>query len=146
MESIQAGSRMWSKIRKTFRSFLRPPQKRSLGELGERAAAKFLRRKKYRVVDRNVRFQQGEIDIVAVDGKTIVFVEVKTRSSTLKGEPWEAVDQAKQEKILKAASIYLNREGLNGQKTRFDIVSVTWNDHERLPQIEHLEDAFDETG
>lgn len=136
---------MWHKIRTMFRSFLTKPTELSLGEMGELAAVKFLRKKKYRVVDRNVNFQEGEIDIVAVDGRTVVFVEVKTRQSADKGEPWEAVDRNKQKKIIAAASVYLNRENLNDQKSRFDIVAVTWPDRKQRPQIEHLVAAFDES-
>ena len=128
-----------------FRSFLPSHSELSLGEKGELAAAKFLRKKKYRVVERNVNFHEGEIDIVAVDNRTIVFVEVKTRKTNDKGQPWEAVDRSKQKKIIAAASIYLNREGLNELKSRFDIVAVTWVDESKPPHIEHLIDAFDES-
>lgn len=116
-----------------------------LGELGERAAVSYLRRKKYLVVDRNVHFREGEIDIVAVDGRTVVFVEVKTRRSADKGDPWEAVDRAKQGKIISAASIYLNREDLLDQQIRFDIVSVVWGEQDAKPKIEHWIGAFDES-
>lgn len=127
-----------------FRSILPRRNERSLGELGERLAAKYLRKKKYKVVDRNVRFDEGEIDIVAVDDQTVVFVEVKTRSSADKGEPWEAVDEQKQKKILATASLYLKREDLLDQKSRFDIVSITWSDPDEKPEIQHFENAFED--
>ncbi len=114
-----------------------------LGELGEKAAAKYLRKKRYKVVETNVTTSVGEIDIVAVDGRVVVFVEVKTRRSNKKGEPWEAVDFAKRKKLLHLAEAYLKREDLNDQKARFDIVSVTWLEGENRPEIEHLIDAFD---
>lgn len=137
---------MWNRIKRIFRSFLPDKSSLSLGELGELAAVKYLRKKKYKVVDRNVSFHEGEIDIVAVDNKTVVFVEVKTRKNTDKGEPWEAVDFSKQKKLQAAASIYLNREGLNEQSYRYDIISVLWPDENQPPQIEHLENAFGESG
>lgn len=134
---------MWHRIKRIFRSFLPLHRKRSLGELGEAAAVKFLKKKKYNVIERNVTFDVGEIDIVAVDGRTVVFVEVKTRKSRQKGEPWEAVDLAKQKKISQAASIYLNKENLADQKSRFDIISITWLEGQTKPEIEHLIDAFE---
>lgn len=133
---------MWSRIRKLFSGFLKRPDL-SLGEMGEQAAVNFLRKKKMKIVDRNIEFPMGEIDIVAIDQRTVVFVEVKTRRSDKKGAPWEAVDQAKQAKIMKTAQAYLRREELTDQKARFDIVSVTWLDGQRKPDIEHLMDAFD---
>ena len=60
------------------------------------------------------------------------------------GEPWEAVDLAKQRKIMEAASLYLNREDLSEQKHRFDIVSILWKEDHKKPVIEHLVEAFDE--
>lgn len=113
-----------------------------LGERGERVAVRFLRRSKIKVIERNVRFHEGEIDVVAVDDRTVVFVEVKTRSSRTKGEPWEAVDRTKQQRIIDAADVYLQREGLQEQKVRFDIVSIYWPPEKKIPEIEHLKDAF----
>lgn len=103
---------------------------------------RFLQKKRYQVVDRNVAFREGEIDIVAVHDRTVVFVEVKTRRSDRKGAPWEAVDAGKQEKLIRAASVYLSRERLTDQRYRFDIISITWEDESSRPEIEHLESAF----
>ncbi|MEC9092935.1 MAG: YraN family protein [Planctomycetota bacterium] len=120
----------------------------SLGELGETAAVDYLRRKTYQVIERNVRIHRasvnGEIDIVAVKNRTIVFVEVKTRRSERKGEPWEAVDAAKQERIIGVANAYLAQENLKDQDCRYDIVSVIWGNENRPAEIRHLENAFDE--
>ena len=140
---------MWSKTIHKLTSWISgasdDSSEKSLGQLGEDAAARFLRGKKIQVVDRNVRFQNGEIDIVAVENRTVVFVEVKTRRSNDKGEPWEAVDRIKQAKILDLADAYMTREDILDQKARFDIVSVTWSDDSKAPIIEHLVDAFDES-
>ena len=135
---------MWHRLSEWVNSCWSSRPKPSLGELGENAAVRFLKKKKYLVVDRNVQFREGEIDIVAVDGRTVVFVEVKTRSSDRKGQPWEAVDRSKQRKVMEAASLYLNREELTEQLYRFDIVSILWQEDEKNPVIEHLVDAFDE--
>src|SRR5260221_14742051 len=80
-----------------------------LGFLGERKAEKFLRRKRYKIVARDLRLRGGELDLVAVDGRTLVFVEVKTRRSHQFGRPAEAVDVKKQRRITRAALSYLKR-------------------------------------
>ena len=90
---------MFERLSNFFR-MLKTRSEISLGEAGERAAVKYLRKKRYQVVETNVTTPVGEIDIVAVDGRVIVFVEVKTRRSTQKGEPWEAVDLTKRKKLL----------------------------------------------
>lgn len=73
-----------------------------LGREGERIAAGFLEKKGYRIVQRNFRFHRNEIDIIAMDGETVCFIEVKTRSSATKGEPAEAVTPGKQREIARA--------------------------------------------
>jgi putative endonuclease len=80
-----------------------------LGRRGERAAEKYLRRCGYRIVERNFRAAGAEIDIVAMDGETLVFVEVKTRRSRDAGAPEEAVDERKQKQIRRAAEIFATR-------------------------------------
>ena len=80
-----------------------------LGPRGERAAEKYLRRDGYRIVARNFRAAGAEIDIVAMDGETLVFVEVKTRRSREAGAPEEAVDERKQKQIRRAAEIFATR-------------------------------------
>src|SRR5947209_11296077 len=87
----------------------RPP---TLGQRGEQAAAKFLRRLGYKVVFQAGRASQGELDLVAVDGRTIVFVEVKTRRSLDAGHPAEAVDDIKQRRLTYLGVAYLKRHGL----------------------------------
>lgn len=133
---------MWKRIRESVRHWCRKKAPPNLGELGEQEAVRFLQKKRYQVVDRNVAFREGEIDIVAVHDRTVVFVEVKTRRSDRKGAPWEAVDAGKQEKLIRAASVYLSRERLTDQRYRFDIISITWEDESSRPEIEHLESAF----
>lgn len=133
---------MFDRLAKFFR-LLTNSSAVSLGESGERAAAKYLRKKRYKVVETNVTTPVGEIDIVAVDGRVIVFVEVKTRRSNQKGEPWEAVDLTKRKKLLHLAEAYMKREDLSDQKARFDIVAITWMENTKRPTIEHLIDAFD---
>ncbi|VVM08224.1 YraN family protein [Methylacidimicrobium tartarophylax] len=105
--------------------FGRPWRKNcELGRWGEREAARFLRRKGYRVLLRNVRIGGGEIDLVCRDASVLVFVEVKTRSSTEYGEPAEAVDAEKRARLVRAAYAYLEELGREEVTYRFDIVEV----------------------
>lgn len=94
------------------------------GRLGELEAAKFLERNGYRVLERNYRCKYGEIDLVARDGQTIVFVEVKTRGSGLFGGPTESVDARKQRKILLTSQFYIESNRLVDADLRFDVVGV----------------------
>ncbi len=115
----------------------------SLGERGERAAARFLRRLGYQIVAHRQRDRMGEIDLVAVDQRVLVFVEVKTRRSAEKGHPSEAVDEEKQRRLTRAALSFLKQHRLCGYPTRFDIVAITWPDDARRPVIEHFPAAFE---
>jgi putative endonuclease len=119
---------------------------RTLGQRGEDAAARFLRRRGYKIVARGDRAVLGELDLVAVDGRTIVFVEVKTRESHDKGHPAEAVDPEKQRRLSRLAVAYLRRHDLLEYQARFDVVAVTWPRNARKPVIEHFPHAFEATG
>ncbi len=96
----------------------------SKGRLGEDAAASFLTKEGYKIVERNFRCPLGEIDIVAVDKGVLVFVEVKTRSSNKFGLPEEAVNRRKQHQMTKAAQFYISRKKLFNSPARFDVVAV----------------------
>jgi putative endonuclease len=111
-----------------------------LGRRGERAAEKYLRRIGYRIVARNFRAAGAEIDIVAMDGETLVFVEVKTRQSFAAGAPEEAVDLRKQTRMRRAAEAFARRYRADDYDMRFDIVAIDASGG-RL-EIELLRDAF----
>jgi putative endonuclease len=111
-----------------------------LGRRGERAAEKYLRRNGYRIVARNFRAAGAEIDIVAMDGEALVFVEVKTRRSREAGAPHEAVDERKQKQIRRAAEIFATRYRADDVTMRFDIIAVDASG-KRL-EIELLRNAF----
>lgn len=111
-----------------------------LGRRGERAAEKYLRRSGYRIVARNFRAAGAEIDIVAMDGDTLVFVEVKTRRSREAGAPEEAVDERKQKQIRRAAEIFATRYRADEVTMRFDIIAIDASG-KRL-EIELLRNAF----
>jgi len=112
----------------------------ALGRRGERAAEKYLRRNGYRIVARNFRAAGAEIDLVAIDGDTLVFVEVKTRRSRGAGAPEEAVDERKQTRMRRAAEVFARRYRAEEIEMRFDIVAVDASG-KRL-EIELLRNAF----
>jgi putative endonuclease len=119
---------------------------RSLGQRGERAAERYLRRLRYKIVARRERGRLGEIDLVAVDGRTVVFVEVKTRRSHHSGHPAEAVGPQKQQRLTRLALAYLKRHELLECASRFDVLAITWPAEARRPTIEHIKNAFEAVG
>jgi putative endonuclease len=131
------------RIRDWFASRFR---KKSLGVRGEDAAAKFLKRQGYHILVRGADSRLGELDIIAVDGRTVVFVEVKTRSSDDAGHPTEAVDERKQQRMTRAALGYLKSNLLLEYTSRFDVVAITWPVIARRPTIEHYKNAFSPVG
>ena len=117
-----------------------------LGDRGERAAVRFLKKARYRILARQYRNQFGEIDIIAMDGSQIVFVEVKTRQSTDAGQPHEAVDRRKQQKLTNLALAWLRKHKRLEHSARFDVISIVWPDDVAKPAIEHFKHAFEATG
>lgn len=120
--------------------------RKPLGARGEDAAVRFLKRLGYRIVARGYDSPLGELDIIAVDGRTVVFVEVKTRASTDAGHPADAIDDHKQRRMTQSALAYLKSKRLLDYPARFDVVAVTWPTDSRRPRIEHFKDAFAPTG
>jgi putative endonuclease len=115
----------------------------SLGQRGEREAARFLKRRGMLIVARGDRAKLGEIDLVAVDQRTVVFVEVKTRTTHEAGHPADAVDRNKQKRLTRAAQGFIKRHNLEETSSRFDVVAVTWPDVKKKPVIEHYRHAFE---
>lgn len=111
------------------------------GRTGEDLAHRYLRAQGCTIVARNYRMRSrsGEIDVVAWQGETLVFVEVKTRASAEFGEPEAAVDAEKRSRLQRAARDYARRANVNWDQTRFDIVSIVLG---RPPRIEWLRNAF----
>lgn len=116
--------------------------KTEVGERGEAVAEAYLKGKKYRVIERNFRCRGGEVDIIARDGQTLVFVEVKARQTLNYGPPQLAVTPFKQRQISKAALTWLAKNKMEDQPARFDVVAITLPDHD-VPEIEHIRDAFE---
>ena len=124
---------------------------KSLGQRGEDYAARYLQRLGYQIVDRHVDLRVGELDLIAVDsraanGRTVVFVEVKTRTSTDAGLPAEAVDEERQRRMTRAALAYLKSHGLLEHAARFDVIALLWPDGAREPSVSHVQDAFPASG
>lgn len=119
----------------------RTPTARELGRRGEKLAARYLRRCGHRIIDRNIRFMEGELDLVTIENRTLVIVEVKTRRSSNQRSPATAVTRAKQTRICRATRQYIRDHGLGRSAVRFDIIAITWPDND-FPEIEHYRDAF----
>lgn len=119
---------------------------KTLGRRGEEAAARYLRRLGYVILARGHRDNIGEIDLVVVDRRTVVFVEVKTRTSHDAGHPADAVDDAKQRRLTRLALSYLKRHDLLEHAARFDVVAITWPAGRGQPTIEHFINAFEPVG
>jgi TIGR00252 family protein len=115
----------------------------STGRLGESLAAEFLVKQRYVILAHNYRKPYGEVDIIARDGKTLVFVEVKTRISSDFGSPFEAVDVRKQRRISRIAQEYLQSYDLVGAPARFDVIAIRLDSDNRPVAIDHMQNAFD---
>ena len=114
-----------------------------LGRRAEDAAAAYLRGLGYRIVGRRERVLRGDIDIVALDGRTVVFVEVRSRSGTAHGHPAETVGAVKQRRIAELATAYIRRHRLEDCSVRLDVVAVTFPIGRGQPAVEHYQNAFD---
>lgn len=109
------------------------------GDSGERIAENYLKSKGYRIVDRNFRTREGEIDIIAANDGYLVFVEVKERFNDKYGYAAEAVGLRKQNKISQVASQYIKKYRYFDVNVRFDVIEVYFDEK----RIEHIENAFD---
>jgi putative endonuclease len=114
-----------------------------LGKEGERLAERYLQKKGYKLVERNYRCTAGELDLIVLDQRVVVFVEVKTRTGHRFGTPLEAVEFRKQRKMIQAAQFFLAEKRLQHRDARFDVVGVSWAGRE--PFVEHIENAFELT-
>lgn len=113
-----------------------------LGRKGEKQAERLLRRRHYRIVCRNYRCPAGEIDLVVLDGKTIVFVEVKTRSGDEHADPADAVNPHKQRRLSRSARCFIQQTRSQGRACRFDVVTVVVQPDNKM-DIQHYQNAFE---
>jgi putative endonuclease len=118
---------------------------KTLGSYGESLARLYLKNHGYRILEENFRNKLGEIDLIAQDGKTICFVEVKTRQSLDQGQPYEAVTPWKIRKLSQMATFYLKHKYHSLEiPSRFDVISIV-HDKTGTPNIQHIKNAFDST-
>jgi putative endonuclease len=124
----------------------RPWWRRWFGTRSERAAAHFLRRQGWHVLARNWSCPLGELDLVAADGRTVVFVEVRSTEGEDAGRPAASVDDAKQARLTRVALEYLRLHGLLGHPARFDVLALRWPPGRRQPEVVHYRQAFEAVG
>ncbi len=124
-----------------------PWWRRWFGRRSEREAARYLRQQRFHILAVNLEDTRGEIDLLALDGDTLVVVEVRSTQSADIVRVMESVDRAKQKKLTDAATRYLGRKKLLGKiNLRFDILAMTWPSDAKSPTIQHIRDAFPAVG
>ena len=122
---------------------------KEIGDIGERAAARFLKKNKYKIKGRNLHFSHNEIDIVAEDKSYIVFVEVKTRSvdasapEYISDPPSKAVTKNKQSHLIEAARAYLKSKKSSKKQPRMDVVEILIDkETQKVLNINHIRNAY----
>ena len=113
-------------------------ERHKLGKTGEEIGTKYLIKNGYRIIIRNFRCRQGEIDIIAQDKNEIVFIEVKTRKNTNYGYPIDAVDKRKQKHILNASKYYIYINKLEKKNIRFDVIEIYKKDKFYINHIKNI--------
>jgi putative endonuclease len=116
-----------------------------LGDRGELEAERYLLKQGLVILERGYQDKLGELDLIAVDNKTVVFVEVKTRTGASVSESTDAVDEQKQKRITRTAKGYLKWHNLQECSVRFDVVAVLWANNAQ-PQVVHYPNAFEAAG
>jgi len=114
--------------------------RKALGRKGEETAVGFLRSKGYKILTRNFQIREGEIDFIAEHENTLVFVEVKTSRSDSFGHPADRVDETKQQRMIQAASAYLQKHEMDDRDCRFDVIAIQIEKGRQT--VEHIQDAF----
>jgi len=117
--------------------------RKSLGRLGEQLAADHFERLGWRIVERNYQTRFGELDLVALDGPTLVFAEVKT-CRLGRGQPWDSLHERKQAQVRRIAGLWFNEPRGAGrfEHVRFDAIGVVVDDRDALVRLDHIEAAF----
>ncbi|MFK4434977.1 putative endonuclease [Paenibacillus sp. RC73] len=116
-------------------------QRKAKGALGEQAAASFLENLGYRIIERNWRCRSGEMDLIASREDILVFIEVRSRSSSNYGTPAESITARKITQVRQTAAVYLHMNGIGDVPIRFDMISVRLID-ETAVVTEHIIEAF----
>lgn len=115
--------------------------KKRAGSKGENIACSFLTKLGYEIIERNYRYERGEIDIISKEGDTLVFVEVKYRKSLEYGPPELAISKGKQNQIKKVAQAYLYENDIKDQSCRIDVIAILHLPNQK-PTINHITNAF----
>ena len=113
--------------------------KRELGQYGENLAAQFLQQRGFEIIEKNFHTRWGEIDVIARRGRSLHFVEVKTRSSNARGEPEEAINYFKQQRLLGAAKMYLQARQVDLPNYQIDSVAIIIGGENQEPIIRYCE-------
>ena len=123
-----------------------PWWRRWFGTRSERAAARYLRRLGFRILARNYSCPLGELDLVAADGRTVVFVEVRSTAGPDANRPAASVGPDKQRRLTDLALHYLQKHKLLNQPARFDVLTVSWPAGRAAPDVAHYRNAFEAVG
>ena len=124
----------------------KPWWRRWFGTRSERAAARFLKKLGYRILVRNFSCHMGELDLIALDGSCIVFVEVRSTEEADHLQTSESVDFAKQKRLTRLALYFLQKKQLLSHAARFDVLTVSWPPGHRDPAFQHIQNAFEAVG
>ncbi len=116
--------------------------KKNIGDAGENYAASYLKRNRYKIIERKFRTKYGEIDIICSKKGTLYFVEVKARSNEKYGAPAEAVNYFKQKKILGCAKYYLLKNNISDMFISFDVIEVYMDNNHKPIKLNHIKNAF----
>ncbi|NGZ75522.1 YraN family protein [Saccharibacillus alkalitolerans] len=119
-----------------------PPTRKDKGRAAEEAAALHLQREGWDIAERNWSCRTGELDLIATQGETVLFVEVRSRSGIGFGLPAESVDARKIRQVRRTAEVYLHRFGLSDRPVRFDVIAVMLGRDLRVRSLEHIREAF----
>ncbi len=117
-------------------------KRKEVGAIGEKLAADYLKKRGYKIIQRNYRCREGEIDIIAQKGEFLVFVEVRTKKNTAFGTPEESVTLSKREKLISLADAYLQTLRNQPSSWRIDVVAVELTPDNRVSRLEHIENAI----
>jgi len=116
-------------------------KRKEIGAIGEKLAADFLKKRGYKIIQRNFRCREGEIDIIVQKDECLVFVEVRTKKNTAFGTPEESVTLSKREKLISLADAYIQACNKPPQSWRIDVVAVELTPDHRVSRLEHIENA-----
>jgi putative endonuclease len=117
-------------------------KRKEVGAIGEKLAADLLKKRGYKIIQRNFRCREGEIDIIAQKDECLVFVEVRTKKNTAFGTPEESVTLSKREKLISLANAYLQAYDKPPQSWRIDVIAVELTPDNRISRLEHIENAI----